>query len=441
MFMYAVKTNNEQLIDLMIDKGYDIYSKDPHGYPTILHWACSQYMYWEKIGSSVPKLIELGVDPNTQGGDGYTPLYHAVKNRQVDAVKNLLRYGADPDLGSPGGITPIFNVDNLEILNALIDAGADCHKKTTMGEYCLNTVVMTQQTQRTDIVKRLLEVGCEIDHQQNNGNSPLHYCTSSHDQEVAQLLLAHGANPNLCDVSGATPIVNVSDVSILTALAEAGADLDHANDAGQTCLFKAVTYNKVDLIKRMIELGCDVNHQDNEGCTPLFYVKGDDRDWTRATSPNLKVAKLLLENGSDPNHQDNSGATPIQKVDDIFVLNALVRAGADVHSVDHAGQTCLFNAVRNIKVDLVKRMINLRCDINHQDNEGSTPLFYCDGSDRIWDSQNSLHLEIAILLLEAGADPGIKDNENYRAFEYEGTKDLEQLLIENEYIVYSEDDL
>jgi ankyrin repeat protein len=58
-----------------------------------------------------------------------TPLQHAVRKQQVDAVRVLLEWGADPDAREAGSLTTplfiaVFNRDST-IVQLLFDAGAD----------------------------------------------------------------------------------------------------------------------------------------------------------------------------------------------------------------------------------------------------------------------------------------------------------------------------
>lgn len=97
---------------------------------------------------AVLALLEGGADINQpSGGDRTTPLLMATVNGQFDLAMVLLERGADPNLASLAGTTPLFAVlerqwaprasyahptehlrqrtDHLEVLEALLDAGAD----------------------------------------------------------------------------------------------------------------------------------------------------------------------------------------------------------------------------------------------------------------------------------------------------------------------------
>jgi hypothetical protein len=93
--------------------------------------------------------------------------------------------------------------------------------------------------------------------------------------------------------------------------------------------------------------------------------------------------KLLLKYGANPNQ--------------------VYPGGSDKYTVDIcAGWTPIFNAIGNGNMTGVDLLIQAGADINHQDNQGNSPLVYAAG----W-----CNYEIVNKLLEAGADHRIKNNQ------------------------------
>jgi ankyrin repeat protein len=50
-------------------------------------------------------LLEVGVDPNVQQAQGFTPLHAAAQNADLEAVRALLDAGADPAIVTEEGVT------------------------------------------------------------------------------------------------------------------------------------------------------------------------------------------------------------------------------------------------------------------------------------------------------------------------------------------------
>lgn len=52
-------------------------------------------------------LLEVGVDPNVQQAQGFTPLHAAAQNADLEAVRALLGAGADPSIVTEDGVTAV----------------------------------------------------------------------------------------------------------------------------------------------------------------------------------------------------------------------------------------------------------------------------------------------------------------------------------------------
>lgn len=78
-------------------------------------------------------LLAMGVDPNTVGSGGTTPLADAALKGDLDAVRALLAHGARPNTISQTGTQPIHDAalgDNAEVIRELVRRGADVNART-----------------------------------------------------------------------------------------------------------------------------------------------------------------------------------------------------------------------------------------------------------------------------------------------------------------------
>jgi ankyrin repeat protein len=78
-----------------------------------------------------------------------------------------------------------------------------------------------------------------------------------------------------------------------------GADVDVKNKWGDTPLHLA---KNVEIAKLLIEKGADVNAKDNGGETPLHLASYND---------SIELATLLLDRGADVGAKDDDGETPL----------------------------------------------------------------------------------------------------------------------------------
>ena len=137
------------------------------------------------------------------------------------------------------------------------------------------------------------------------GRSALHHAAGKGRKDVAELLLANGADVNAKDQNGSTPLAWAAfeghkDVAEL--LLAKGADVNVMIEEGITPLEYAAAQGRKDLAEVLLAYGARVNVKSRMGSTPLHWAAGRGyRD----------VAELLLANGADVNSKDWRGRTPL----------------------------------------------------------------------------------------------------------------------------------
>ena len=136
---------------------------------------------------------------------------------------------------------------------------------------------------------------------------------------VAEVLLARGADPRVKDPMGYTPLHNTADPpgkgrppiatqtgrnAVAVLLLRHGADVNAQTDHGDTALHGAVMANNPDLVKVLLEAGADPNLRQAQSYTPLHFAgfAGPDRS---------ESARLLLRHGADATLRNNPGRTPL----------------------------------------------------------------------------------------------------------------------------------
>jgi ankyrin repeat protein len=82
---------------------------------------------------------------------------------------------------------------------------------------------------------------------------------------------------------------------------EMGADLNSADDHGETALHFCADRGMLDGVAYLLELGADPNASDHDGISVLQAA---------VIAGHTEVCKVLLEAGADPDHQDSDGDSP-----------------------------------------------------------------------------------------------------------------------------------
>ena len=73
-------------------------------------------------------------------------------------------------------------------------------------EYSENALIRAAYCKRTDVVRCLLKNGANVNKQDRDGCTVLHYASCSNNTDVMRLLLAYGARKDIQDKHGMTPI-------------------------------------------------------------------------------------------------------------------------------------------------------------------------------------------------------------------------------------------
>ena len=147
-----------------------------------------------------------------------TPLMIACQNHNYNLVTFLLEHGANMDLQDRYGNTALYYaVDSFHILSCLIRNGADVNRHTN--DNC--TPLMKASLNRNmNAVAFLVKHGANMDQQDKNGETALHYAVNGNSSEVLYKLLSLGAS-QVHNSRGLTPLLlasNKCNISIVEDL-------------------------------------------------------------------------------------------------------------------------------------------------------------------------------------------------------------------------------
>jgi uncharacterized protein len=110
------------------------------------------------------------------------------------------------------------------------------------------------------------------------GEGALHIVVARRDLAWLQFLVAKGANVNIRDNKGVTPLVLAVRLNFLEGvefLLSKGARVDEANAAGETPLITAVHNRNVALMRLLLKAGANPDRADNSGRTARDYAALD----------------------------------------------------------------------------------------------------------------------------------------------------------------------
>jgi ankyrin repeat protein len=159
-------------------------------------------------------------------------------------------------------------------------------------------------------------------------------------------------------------------LEVLRYLLEHGAEVNVRDKEGRTPLYLAKSWYDVSGMRLLIEHGADVNAADVKDQTPL-HIRGA----TSSTAPRaVRAVRLLLQHGANPNAKDHHNRTPLHTVEaGLPALKLLVSHGAELEPVDEDGRTPLHYAAKR-QSEEVAFLIEQGARLNIQDREGLSPL-------------------------------------------------------------------
>lgn len=108
------------------------------------------------------------------------------------------------------------------------------------------------------------------------GETGLHFVVARRDTSWIRFLTQRGANPNIRDKKGITPIqiaVRLNHVEGVEALIKAGADVDVTDSSGETPLIAAVHARNIELIRILLAQKANPDRTDNSGRTARDYAE------------------------------------------------------------------------------------------------------------------------------------------------------------------------
>lgn len=251
------------------------------------------------------------------------------------------------------------------LARALLRAGAEIRA---------NVLISAVRSNQQEIVTALLDQGAGIDDwgRSENGNprdSALHIAVREGHLGMTSLLVQRGANKNLADAWGWTPLHEATSrghVSVAEALMNAGAD----------------------------------RHRRTE----------DDHLSAFDVASSSEVVRLMLELGEDVNAVGASGITALHCSRDKSVVDTLVEAGARIEARDAKGRTPLFGTTSFGRFGAAKALLDHGADVNAQAGDSQTPLMLAAFLARMEGA-----LELVDSLLRSGADETMADSEGRTA--------------------------
>ncbi|MFL6724296.1 MAG: ankyrin repeat domain-containing protein [Sphingomicrobium sp.] len=115
-----------------------------------------------------------------------------------------------------------------------------------------------------------------------NGDTALHMVTRKRELDWVGFLLSRGADPNIGDSNGDTPMMIAASIGFeeaATQMLRRGARVDATNRRGETALTVAVQQRQPRVVELLLRAGANPDKADHvTGYSPRDYAKRDTRN-------------------------------------------------------------------------------------------------------------------------------------------------------------------
>jgi uncharacterized protein len=315
-FHIAASEGYVDLLDLTLSHGAEVTSLDGYRGTSLIRAAERGHAL------IVGRLLQTPIKVNHVNRLKYTALHEAIilgrsTASYADTVRLLVARGADVTL--PAGESEQAPLDAsrdrgyppvIATLEKALAARPTTARKASAAAFSA-ALSAAATSGDADAAAIALRQGADLETRDGNGRTPLILAVTHDRIEVARLLVALGADPDIQDAQkdSAWLVTGVTgSVAMLEALLPAKPDLSLRNRFGGVSVIPASERGHVDYVRRVVKTGINVNHVNDLGWTALLeaVILGD------GSASYQQIVQILLAAGADPAIADKEGVAALQ---------------------------------------------------------------------------------------------------------------------------------
>ena len=275
----------------------------------------------------------------------------------------------------------------FDIVHFLISQGADVNTKNgedgRRGNPILFDVIRHGQEK---LARLLLEYGAKS---KSDGTTALHIACSYPKRALVRLVLDYGAYIDAKDALDQTPLYLASVggfAGIVKLLLEEGAQPNVIISGRRTALYKSGDNDRNDVLELLLRYGADPD---------LGYGRlGETKIFNAAWYNKLEVVELLLKFEADVNIRNRMTMETYKRVEERVAYRRLSGLSIEHSIMNTWGKGALHAAAYQGHEDMVQVLLSAGADLEAAGNDGMTPLYL---------AAHQKHKGVVQILLKAGA--------------------------------------
>ena len=376
LLFYAIKTENKQLIELLIEFNVDVNQSSEYDKQTSLMLATQL----NQIEISLI-LLENDADLDAINKFGQTAIVYAILYKSKPRlIELLLCWGSstsyvDNDNRSLISLSCMNSDSNLEIVRLLLSCGLDLFYQDKIGKCCLHLACVHGNY---ELIEYLVEAGGEelICKKDFEGKNALMYATKYGHHRVLHLLACE-RNINSMSLDGCSALriaaLEFQYDCLHTLIDCCNADVNSLDSNGCSTLYYLASKSNdnqdiLEMMKELIKLGANLELCATENKTTALHIAcfmGFEQTVT-----------LLLSAGSECNAIDNENRTALHIAccsagASVSIIRKLIEHGIEIDAYTKGGQTALIYATSYGKYDACKLLLEYGANVWHRNEFGA----------------------------------------------------------------------
>ncbi|XP_076298617.1 E3 ubiquitin-protein ligase mind bomb 1 isoform X1 [Lasioglossum baleicum] len=317
----ASQNGHSEVIKILLRYKSDVEIEDKDG-DRAVHYAA----FGDESGV-MALLAGAGADLNARNKRRQTALHMAVNKGHAGAVRTLLELGCHPSLQDSEGDTPLHDAISKkrdDILALLLDHAADITLTNNNGFNALHHAALRGNPSAMRVLLSKLPRPWLVDEKKDDGYTALHLAALNNHVEVAEQLARFGkADLDLQNVNLQTALhlaVERQHTQIVRLLVREGANLNVADKDGDTPLHEALRYHTLSQLRQL---------QDVQDVGRLLICLGAQGLDKKSSS---FIACFLAAHGADLGLKNKKGQTPLDLCPDPNLCKTLTTCHKDRES-------------------------------------------------------------------------------------------------------------